>query len=99
MDLPLAVLSALVATAWLPIIYRFYRDYVRRPEDERHPASLAIVSAMSVMVFHALAGFVIEGYGWRLTRLIVLSLELLVVAQFWYAFRVGQKRPLVRRDG
>jgi hypothetical protein len=96
------ILSILVALAWLPIIFRFYRDYMRRPEDERHPVSLAIISSLSIMVFHAVSIFVVQRHGWsgwEFTRNIILASELYVIVQFQIAFKIGQKKPLVRGRG
>jgi hypothetical protein len=89
------ILSSAVAAAWLPVMWKFYRDYMARPEEERHPASLAIISALAVLVFHALAPLMLPG--WAGTRFVILGAELYAVVQFAWAFKRGQKKPLVRR--
>lgn len=90
-------LAVVVSLAWLPIAWRFLRDYLARPEDERHPASLAIVSTIAVLVFHALSELAAPAWTW--SRTMVLGAELVVIATFALAFKRGQKKRLVRGRG
>lgn len=85
----LSIASAIVLAV---IILRFFVDYVRRPADDRHPVSLAIVSTLLLFVFYSLSTFVVKDAGGKTIRLTMLVGELVVAAHYGIAFWVGRRR-------
>ncbi len=92
MALLLLVLSIAVAVVLPAIILRFFLDYIRRPADERHPVTLAVVSTHFLLIFNALGTFAVKDFGWQMVRLTTLVGSLAVAAHYGVAFWVGRRR-------
>lgn len=83
----IAVASALVALAWLPVIFRFLQSYRAR----KNPQSLAICGPIVALLYANISTIWYSQVPQEWLILTVRAAELLAVVHFYAAFRWSKK--------
>jgi hypothetical protein len=90
MKLALAGLSVALAVAWLPLAWRFLRGWRNR----KNPVSLAICAALCLFAYTniMLALELVDGESWEFFTIATRIFDLVVIVNFYVAFRWSAKR-------
>jgi hypothetical protein len=90
MTYALAATSVALAIAWLPLALRFLRGWKNR----RNPVSLAICAALCLFMYtNVMLGIVlIDGASWNFFVIATHVFHLIVVANFYVAFKWSERR-------
>ena len=97
MNTILLLLSGAVALAWVPLALRFSRGWKTR----KNPVSLAICAAILQFTYaNILYALALQGQTtWRFFAIATHTFELIVVVNFYIAFRWSDKKFIdARRD-
>ncbi len=94
--MPYVIASAALALAWIPLFRRFHRGWKNR----KNPVSLAICAMISLAIYGNVMGVLLAlGMGdWWTVRVLSLTLDAFVIANFYLSFRWSDQRfPDARR--
>ena len=86
----LAAISIALAIAWVPLALRFLRGWRSR----KNPVSLAICAALCLFMYtNIMLGIVlVEGTSWQFFILATHAFHLIVIINFYVAFKWSERR-------